>query len=65
MENRGFCVSCKHAPGFISNDTAECRRHAPLPRIVAKDQLLGDDDRTVEWPVITKNDFCGEWEAED
>lgn len=63
MEDEGYCISCKHAPGFNDDGTAECRRHAPLPRVLHRADVVEASERVTEWPLVTKNDFCGDWEA--
>ena len=39
----------------------QCRRYAPIPI----NKLLPGADAVACWPVVTNNDWCGEWKKKE
>lgn len=61
MNANDGCRNCRyfHPPGY---EEAECRRYPPRPRIDGK---MPDDPGVAfvgEWPRVSRDQFCGEWE---
>lgn len=58
------CASCRFfKPYDDESGEGQCRRRAPLPRVVDSDDIKRDMAFVPFWPVLNGGDWCGEWEA--
>lgn len=49
------CATCRFSMFAKSSDTGQCRRRTPLAAPYSEDEALG------YWPLISTDDWCGEW----
>lgn len=62
------CLGCRF---FRKTDDAVhaglgyCQRYAPRPRMYKVVFITNDIDRMAVWPLVQRDDSCGEWEGKE
>jgi len=62
------CLGCRF---FRKTDDAVhaglgyCQRYAPRPKMYKVVFLTNDIDRMSVWPLVQRDDSCGEWEGKE
>jgi hypothetical protein len=58
-----FCMFVHEIDGGEDSDLYECRRHAPMP-VVFRGKLHRDAQTEWGWPLVSSDDWCGEYRIE-
>ena len=58
------CETCRFYCVW-SEDTGECRRHAPMAMALNRRDLGDPEDIIAAWPTVQAGDWCGDFQAQD
>jgi hypothetical protein len=62
MLDEARCEACRFYCAW-SEDTGECRRHAPQGVALNRHELGDPEDLIAAWPTVQAGDWCGEFQG--
>jgi len=68
MKDDQTCLGCRffvESRDAVHAGLGYCKRYAPRPRMYKVVFITNDIDRMAIWPLVQRDDSCGEWEEKE